>query len=49
VNGDFNAIRSDGERRSQVVLSGPKDYSHFSEFIDDNILFEFPLCGRIFT
>ena len=38
-----------GERWSRVVLSRLKDYSHFNEFIDDNILFDLLLCERIFT
>ena len=49
VCGDFNAIRSQAERRSKVVGTIVEDYSHFNQFIDGNILFDLPLCGRNYT
>ena len=49
VCGDFNSIRSFAERKSRVVSSFIEDYSHFNLFIDSNILFNLPLCGKNFT
>jgi hypothetical protein len=47
--GDFNAIRSAEERKIRV--SGPRydDFTNFNQFIDNNVLFDLPLCGRRYT
>jgi hypothetical protein len=49
VCGDFNAIRSPYERKSRVVGTSVEDYSHFNQFIDNNVLFDLPLCDRNYT
>lgn len=49
ANDDFNVIQSDDERRSRVSDSRHEDIFHFNQFIDENILFDLPLSGRIFT
>jgi len=47
--GDFNAIRTSGERRSRSVSSNNKDSAPFNQFIDGNFLIDLSLCGRNFT
>ena len=49
VCGDFNAIRSQVERKSRMVGTFVEDYSDFNQFIDNNILLDLPLCGRNYT
>jgi len=49
VCGDFNAIRSQPERKSRVVCTIVEYYSHFNQFIDSNILFFLSLYGKFFT
>ncbi|GAU21022.1 hypothetical protein TSUD_132340 [Trifolium subterraneum] len=50
VLGDFNAIRSNDERKSNRS-SAPSsvEFVDFNSFIDDNSLVDLPLCGRKFT
>ena len=49
VCGDFNAVRCVEECRSVRGDDVVTDFHHFSEFIDNNGLIDFPLCGRRFT
>jgi endonuclease/exonuclease/phosphatase family metal-dependent hydrolase len=49
ILGDFNAVRSIEERRSRSVNINNDDFAPFNHFIDDNFLFDLPLCGRNFT
>jgi len=49
VCGDFNAVTSVEERRSARGVVSPLDGSSFNNFIDDNMLIDFPLYGRRFT
>jgi exonuclease III len=49
VCGDFNAVRSDEERRSVRHSLASPDQGAFNQFIDDNDLVDLPLCGRSFT
>ncbi|PNX54413.1 cysteine-rich receptor-like protein kinase [Trifolium pratense] len=46
---DFNAVRSDEERRSVSQGLRSHDYLSFNQFIDNNDLVDLPLCGRSFT
>lgn len=47
--GDFNSIWSSLEHISNVVGPSHDDFSPFNQFIDINILFDLPLCGRHLT
>jgi len=49
VCGDFNVVRCREERRSVSSFGGGLDCSPFNHFIEDNALFDLPLCGRNFT
>jgi len=49
VLGDFNAVRSNIERRSQSMNNNNHDFAPFNHFIDGNFLVDLPLCGRNFT
>jgi hypothetical protein len=49
VCGDFNAVRSNEERRSSSVGSRALDHIPFNHFINDAILIDLPLSGRKFT
>jgi len=47
VNGDFKAICSSYERRSWISVSRKDNFSHFNQFIDENILFWYSGNGLI--
>ena len=49
VCGEFNVVQCREERRSvtEGVLTSNSD--SFNQFIEDNVLFNLPLCGRKFT
>lgn len=49
VVGDFNAVRSEEERRGRGSVVDLRDISKFNEFIELNNLIELPLGGRVFT
>jgi exonuclease III len=49
VCGDFNAVRSNDERRSTSSGQRPSDHLAFNRFVEDNLLIDLPLCGRKFT
>ena len=49
MSGDFNAIRSEAERKSRVIGGYFEDFSAFNNFIDNTDLTDLPLCGRNFT
>lgn len=49
VVGDFNAIRSESERKSRVIGGSSADFSVFNNFIENAVLVDLPLCGRSFT
>jgi len=47
VSGDFNAIRSEAERKSRVIGGYFEDFSAFNNFIDNTDLTDLPLVGEI--
>jgi hypothetical protein len=49
ICGDFNVVRSLEERRSTRAHSSVGDVDPFNKFIEDNLLVDLPLCGRMFT
>lgn len=49
ICGDFNVVRSANERRSSRAQPSAVDVEPFNRFIDDNMLVDLPLCGRMFT
>jgi hypothetical protein len=49
VLGDFNAVRSQEERRSRQVSGSLEDLTPFNIFIENNNLVDLPLSGRKFT
>ena len=49
VLGDFNAVRSNVERRGRSVTNNYDVFVPFNHFIDGNSLVDLPLCGRNFT
>ncbi|GAU28487.1 hypothetical protein TSUD_294900 [Trifolium subterraneum] len=49
ICGDFNAVRSDAERRSLSQGLRSPDQASFNQFIDDNDLIDLPLYGHNFT
>jgi exonuclease III len=49
VSGDFNAIRSESERKSRVIGGVSENFSAFNNFIDFTMLVDLPLGGRNFT
>ncbi len=49
MGGGFNDVWSFVEQKSIAIGQINEDYSHFNNFIDDNILLDLPLSGRSFT
>jgi len=49
VCGDFNVVWSVEERRSVRGENATNDHVAFNLFVEDNVLFDLPLYGRIFT
>jgi len=49
VLGDFNVVRSSGERRGRSEVNNSVDFAAFNLFIDHNFFIDLPLCGRNFT
>ena len=49
VCGDFNSVRVPEERKGRWTVFRQADANLFNKFIDDNFLFDLPICGRLFT
>jgi len=49
ICGDFNAVRSEEERRGSNTGFRQLDTDNFNNFIDGSSLVDFPICGRLFT
>ncbi|GAU32086.1 hypothetical protein TSUD_53540 [Trifolium subterraneum] len=49
ICGDFNAVRSEAERRLVSPGLRSHDQASFNQFIEDNDLIDLPLCGCSFT
>jgi len=47
--GDFNLVRSDGERKSRTLVFRQMDADKFNKFIEDSFLVDMPICGGLFT
>jgi exonuclease III len=47
--GDFNSVRSIEERRGRGSTLRQHDMVIFYKFIDDGLLVDLPICGRLFT
>lgn len=47
--GDFNSIRSIDERKERSMVFRQVDVNNFNMFIDDNLLIDLPICGRLLT
>jgi len=47
--GDFNSVRSVSDRRSRGTLFCQVDADIFNNFIDDSLLVDLSICGRLFT
>lgn len=49
IAGDFNSVRSSGERKGAASSSRPEDMRCFEEFISNTALIDLPLNGRKYT
>jgi len=49
VCGDFNSVRSSDDRKCRAFVFRQADADMFNKFIDDTMLIDFPICGRLFT
>lgn len=49
VCGDFNSVRSRDERKGRASIFRQSDADRFNKFIEDTLLIDLPLCGRLFT
>jgi exonuclease III len=49
VCGDFNSVRFLEERNGRAVGYRQPDMEVFNNFICDSMLYDFPICGRLFT
>jgi len=49
VCGDFNSIRSTDERRGRSTVLRQGEVNIFNKFIDDSLLLDLQLCGRLYT
>jgi len=49
ICGDFNSVRSMEERKGRGTVFRQNDTDIFNRFIDDSLLVDLPICGRLFT
>ena len=49
VCGDFNSVRSIDERKGKGMVFRKSEANMFNKFIDDSLLIDLPICGRLFT
>jgi len=49
VRGNFNSVRGIDERKGRAVVYKQTDVEVFNKFIHDSLLFDLPICGRLFT
>jgi len=49
VCGDFNSVRSVDERKGRGTVFRQVDADVFNIFIDECLLIDLPICGRLFT
>ena len=49
ICGDFNAVRSEEERRGGSAFFRKLDADNFNNFIDGSFLMDLSICGRLFT
>ena len=49
VCGDFNSVRTDEERKGRGLGFRQVDADLFNKFINDCLLIDLPICGRLFT
>lgn len=49
VCGDFNSVRSVHERKGRGMVFRQVDADMFNNFIQDSLLIDLPICGRLFT
>jgi len=49
ICGDFNSVRSMEERKGRGLIFRQHDTYSFNRFIDDSLLVDWPICGRLFT
>jgi len=47
--GDFNSVRCLEERKGRGTVARQMDIDGFNKFIDDTLLIDLPICGRLFT
>lgn len=49
VCGDFNSVRCVHERKGRGMVFRQVDADMFNNFIQDSLLIDLPICGRLFT
>jgi exonuclease III len=49
VCGDFNSMRSVDERKGRAMSFKHTDAEVYNKFINDSLLIDLPICGRLFT